>query len=169
MLTHSILLKFLNYDLETGIFTWNVSRQGNRGIGSTAGAQHSSGHIEIGVQGKVYKEHRLAWFYVTGDWPLNFVDHINGIRNDNRWVNIRDATNTENQWNSHPHKENKSGFKGVDYHKKNKKWRSSISIKGKRIYLGYFHTPEEASAAYEAAALELHGEFFYKYGQEAAE
>jgi len=100
MVTHSELKTILHYDPKTGIFTWKIKISKKTLIGSIAGHLGHKGYIKIVIKGKGYRANRLAWFYMTGEWPENLVDHVNRIRNDNRWVNLRDITNKENIANS---------------------------------------------------------------------
>lgn len=112
--------------------------------------------ISTGVR-TTLKMHRVILGLKKGD---GFdVDHINETRSDNRKSNLRKATRSENLRNQGKYKNNTTGFKGVLWHKINKKWTAQIQIYGKGKHLGCFNTPEEASKAYEKAALELHGEF----------
>lgn len=143
------LRELLNYDPATGVFT---RRLGVRGFaaGSTVGSPHSAGYIYCSVAGYRCFAHRLAWCYMYGDWPEGELDHINGVRNDNRIDNLRLATRSENMLNRHrPRKGNKSGYIGVSSHKD--RWRADLTVDGAQQYLGLFDTPEEAHAAYVAA------------------
>lgn len=101
--------------------------------------------------------HRLAFAIMTGRWPEDEIDHINGKRDDNRWENLRAATRTENRWNTDKRKDNKSGFKGVHAH--GDKWRAAIQHNKQRIDLGIFDTAQQASDAYVKRQNELHKEF----------
>jgi hypothetical protein len=151
MLNPERLRELLAYDPETGAFTWRVGQR----AGKVAGSVHSKGYARIWVGGRSYRAHRLAWLYVTGAWPVAQLDHANGARDDNRFVNLREATNAENGHNRKTN--NPCGFKGVRQQKK--RWCARIGKNGRRIFLGLFATPEEAHAAYVAAATEHHGEF----------
>ncbi len=111
------------------------------------------------VAGKMYKAHRLAWFYMTGEWPPDQIDHIDGDRDNNRLVNLRKATNAQNGANARLSKNNSSGFKGVSFDTSVGRWRASIRRNRQLHYLGFFNTPEEAHAAYASAAVQLFGEF----------
>jgi hypothetical protein len=118
-----------------------------------------SGYWGIGIEGRSYAAHRLAWLYVTGEWPKDQIDHINCTRADNRFSNLREATNAENSKNSKISKNNTSGFKGVSWDQRNKKFIASIGVGGKLLYLGRFRDPRAASQAYREAAEKHHGEF----------
>ena len=160
MLTIEQLKEVLEYNPDTGVFTWIKSTQQTK-AGSVAGNKTNQGYIRISVKRKRYLAHRLAYLYTTGNFPENSIDHINHIRHDNRWTNLRDATNSQNHANRVKHKNNKSGYKGVSWHKTNKKWRAKIEYMYKDIHIGYYTTAEEASEAYKKKAIELFGEFSY--------
>lgn len=148
----------LEYDGETGLFKWRFSK-GRSIAGNLAGCiSKSTGYIEIGIDKASFKAHRLAWFMTYGTWP-DTVDHKNGVKTDNRISNLREATQSENKRNSGAHRDNASGYKGVSYAKKEKKWVAWIMVRGKSIRLGGFMTPEDAANAYADAASKLHGEF----------
>lgn len=150
-LTQERLKELLSYDPETGVFVW-VKRTGNQyTIGMVAGCLHWKGYLRIQIDRKKYFAHRLAWLYITGVFPPNETDHINRNRADNRFVNLREVTGSQNQHNSNKSLSNTSGFKGVSYHTHSKKWHAYIKLNHARKHLGYFSTPEEASAAYLAA------------------
>jgi hypothetical protein len=103
--------------------------------------------------------HRLAWFLYHGVWPKEQVDHINNVRDDNRILNLREATSFENQCNRKPQVGCSSKYKGVSYKKQDCKWQAQIQINYKNIYLGLYHNEEEAALAYNKAALEHFGEY----------
>lgn len=108
---------------------------------------------------RVYYAHRLAWFYQTGGWPKDEIDHKNGIPSDNRWKNLREATRSNQLHNTRMRSDNTSGYKGVCWAKKEGRWLASITLHGKSKFIGYYETPKKAHAAYCAAAKRLHGEF----------
>lgn len=117
----------------------------------------SHGYITIGYNGKNLRGHRLAWLLYTGEWPKEFIDHINGNRADNRISNLREATNQENQENQiKPHSNNTTGFLGVSKYNKSGKFIAHIRISEKLKSLGVFNTPEEASEAYLTAKRKYH-------------
>ena len=157
LLTQEELKQLLHYDPETGVFTWLVDSNRKVKAGSIAGYKHSKGYVEVGISEFIYKAHRLAFLYMTGNFPLDCVDHINGIRDDNRWLNLRSCTNQQNQFNRRVYKDNKSGYKGVG--KIGDKWQAKICIGGVRRSIGTFDTPELASQAYQNHAKKVHGEF----------
>jgi len=154
-LTQEILKSKLNYDPETGVFTRTLKT----GIVKVAGCKDSRGYLAIYLNKKLHYGHRLAWLYMTGQWPDTDIDHINGIKGDNRICNLREATRSQNGRNRGANKNNTSGYKGVCWHKSIQKWMSRITISGDIKFLGYFDAPEEAYLAYCEAAKEYHGEF----------
>lgn len=156
MVTQERLKELLNYDLETGVFTWRVDRNHLAKSGSVAGSINSCGYKNIWIDGKQYKASRLAWLYVYGVFPSNFLDHIDRDRKNDRISNLRIASRIENGQNLSIKKSNKSGFVGVSWHKRTSKWTSQIMIDGKKIYLGIFDTTEEAAAARTKAKAVYH-------------
>lgn len=156
-LTRGRLKELLHYNPGTGIFTWRVDRPRVK-AGDRAGCLRD-GYIEIGVDGKRYGAHRLAFLYMEGRMSDKLIDHKNLRTSDNRWCNLREATNSQNQMNTLMKPRNISGFKGVCWHQREKRWRASIRYDGKKIELGYYDTPEKAYAAYCEAAEKHHGEF----------
>jgi len=155
MLTQERLKEVLDYNPETGVFVWRVSK-GPCKAGSVAGNAHITGYVLIAIDGKKHRAHRLAWLYVHGVWPDKDIDHINRIRTDNRIANLRDVSKSENQWNSSARCDNTSGYLGVCWHKQRSKWHAQIRVCEKRLHLGYFNTLEAANAAYMAAKEKLH-------------
>ena len=146
MITQEYLKKILHYDENTGIFTWLVSKAKRIKIGDIAGKLHHTGYINIKINKKEYLAHRLAWLYVKNKWPKNQIDHINGIKDDNKIENLRDVTNRKNISNTHKHRNGK--LVGCTLDKRYNKWRAQISINGKRKSLGYYNTELEAYEVY---------------------
>ncbi len=154
-LTAERLRELLDYDQETGIFTWLVTR--GKGLrGTIAGSAKEDGYVMIRIDRRRYRAHRLAWLHVTGEWPEEEIDHVNRQRADNRFVNLRQATRSEQQQNVLLQSTNKSGYRGVSWHERDKRWQAQIHANCKATSLGNFHTPEEAYAAYCAAAASMH-------------
>jgi len=149
-LTQERLKELLSYDPETGMFVWVKSEKGIK-IGEMAGCNHSRGYLRIRIDGKDFFSHRLAWFYMVGAFPSDQTDHINRIKTDNRFINLRAVTTSENQHNRGKTQNNNSGHKGVNYDKSRKKWFAQIGVNRIRHFLGRFPTSEDASAAYLVA------------------
>lgn len=161
-LTVARLREILNYDPETGVFTRRTGGQGFRcEAGRVAGSPHSAGYINISVLGKRRLAHRLAWFYVHGQWPVGDIDHIDGDRSNNRIANLRSVNrsgNLQNQRAAKPH--NKTGFLGVRLDTRLKtserKYVASIVVDGRQHRIGSYYTPEDAHAAYLEAKRKHH-------------
>lgn len=158
------LRALLHYDLATGEFTRAVTTAPRAKAGAIAGGERKDGYRRICVDGTDYFAHRLAWLYVTGTVPDGEIDHINGNPRDNRIANLRCVTHGQNTLNSRQRPPGVSGLRGVTLHKKTGLWNARIRIDGKQSSLGYFKSPEQAKAAYEAAVLEVHGEHAYSKG-----
>ena len=146
------LQELLHYDATTGIFTWRT-RAGRQAAGSVAGScKGTGGYVRVMLGGTLYLAHRLAFLYVTGAWPANTVDHINGNPVDNRWSNLRDVTPRVNNQNRHASRtRNKTGFLGVTQDTRDGRFYASIFVAGRKRGLGGFTTPQEAYAAYVKA------------------
>ncbi len=140
--------EFLRYEPETGDFFWKKSTGRRSVVGQkTSQCINARGYRLIRLHDKSNTAHRLAWLYVHGIWP-NQIDHINGIRTDNRIANLRDVDRKTNSHNQRAaHKNNGSGFLGV-FAKASGSYQTSIRVDGKRIYLGRFSTAELAHEAY---------------------
>lgn len=154
-------LQFLvDYDAQTGIFTWlNHGEVPVHCRGMVAGCMDTHGYLLIRVDGFQYRAHRLAWLYTKGSFPELLIDHINGDKLDNRIANLRDVSSRVNSENIRsPYRTNKSKLLGAHYAGSNR-WNSSISVRGKIVFLGHFPTPEEANSAYLAAKRRLHEGF----------
>jgi hypothetical protein len=157
MITQQQLKNFLHYNLITGAWVWvNPIRRGFQG--KAAGFIDGNGYIHIGVSGKTYKAHRLAFLYVTGEMPKE-VDHINRVRHDNRWCNLRPTSRGQNVSNSVMRSDNTSGYRGVHWCKRSKKWASQIGVNGKKKNLGYFDCKYHAFCEYVLASRKIFGEF----------
>lgn len=157
-LTVAEVRRLLRYEPDTGTFFWRIDTN-KISAGNIAGCRQSRGYWQIRINRRLYMAHRLAWLYVTGEWPKANIDHINGDRSDNRFVNLRIATNSQNAWNSRRRINNACGYKGVHYKKRLNKFVAQINVHGRVYHLGVFETPEGAHAAYCKAAKEHFGEF----------
>jgi len=143
ILTQSRLKSLLHYCPDTGDLTWTKSRHGVK-VGSIAGYTHHTGYIMLSIDSKRYLAHRLAFLYMTGEFPENHTDHINHVRSDNRWLNLRKATRQENQKNRSIFKNNTSGHVGVSWCNRSKKWLVQININNKNTFIGHFTDIKEA-------------------------
>jgi hypothetical protein len=141
-------------DRVTGVLYWASSPSRRAKIGAEAGCLNDYGYMRVRFRGVSYMTHRIVWLLVHGQWPEDQIDHINGVRADNRPENLRRATAAENQQNLKVRKDNTSGFPGVRRSKS--KWQAIIARGGERYHLGNFDTPEQAAAAYARAKAELH-------------
>lgn len=158
MITKERLAQLFSYDPETGLFTRIIGRKGVA-AGAIAGAKMFNGYIAIGIDHKQYLAHRLVWLWVHGQLPSKHIDHINGNREDNRISNLRLVDRVENMRNMKMPASNKSGVKGVCWHKAMKKWHVQIRHSGEQHSLGFFDDLAEAEKCIEAARAELHKEF----------
>lgn len=163
-LTHAELLSVLHYSPEDGTFTWLVNKGSRARIGQEAGClcappsgARRGPEWRIGIDQNVYRRPQLAWFYMTGQWPILEIDHRNGDPIDDRWENLRAATRYQNEINKRKYSNNKSGLKGVRINRG--KFEAAIQRGWKRVHLGTFETADSARAAYLAAAAALDGEF----------
>jgi hypothetical protein len=162
----ALLHDYFSYDPETGELRWKQSA-------GKAKAGDIAGHLQktrsrpnsplkeryiVGFNRRLLFVHRLIWAYQTGAWPTNQIDHINRDPSDNRWCNLREATHAENNWNRKGQRA-ASGYKGVYWRKKDRKWISTIMANGTTYYLGRFDSKEEASEAHIQAAESIHREF----------
>ena len=157
-LTQENLKEILSYDPMTGKFHWLVKPASRTYIGDRAGSLDSNGYRVIKIAGQSYKAHRLAWFYVHGEWPMLDLDFINRYTDDNRMKNLREATKSQNGGNSLARHD---GLKGAYWHKRERVWFSAIDIDGKQVFLGNYDTEREAHLAYCEVAKKKFGEFFY--------
>lgn len=154
-ITREQLKQLLEYDPNTGTFTWLSCKAGQVQPGAAAGHIRKDGYASIKIGGKAYKAHRLAWLYMTGNWPEE-IDHRDRDPSNNRWENLREATHAENCRNRIY--SNSTGATGVS-RERNGRFRARIKKDGIRIFLGIFDTPDEAHAVVMAAKKKMHGEF----------
>lgn len=156
MVTQQRLKEVLEYDPETGVFTWAVSDRMKR-VGAKAGFVHfphkgSTGHVLIQIDGKRYVASRLAWLYVHGEWPKDVIDHKNGDWTDNKFSNLRDVPQLVNVQNQRrPRSDSKTGYLGV-----RRNGSAIIQDQGKQHYLGQYRSPEQAHEAYLKAKRVMH-------------
>jgi hypothetical protein len=154
----NVVDKYVMYCPETGVFTSNISHKYCK-VGQVVGLKDRN-YIRIYIEKKYYAAHRLAWFLINGEIDSNHqIDHIDGDRSNNRISNLRLATHADNCRNIGLPKHNRSGVKGVHFHKQNGKWRAQIKLNGKRHWLGNFERIEDAKFAYDNASKTFHGEF----------
>jgi hypothetical protein len=136
------LHELMHYDPATGVFTRRVTTGGRARAGSIAGSTRSDGYRAIKINGRLYKAHRLAWLYATGEWPNVGLDHRDGDPANNRFANLRPASQSQNTQNKKNQSNNSSRFKGVFLDRG--LWRANITVGSKPKFLGYFDTPSQA-------------------------
>jgi len=158
-LTHEELTNMLSYNRDTGSFIWKISPSNKIKTGSIAGNISKRGYRKIQMKGKLFRANKLAWFYVTGEWPSNFIDHENCDATDDSFRNLREATSSQNGANRRNGINNSSGYKGVSFDKNTGLWRAQIMVRKKTIHLGSHVTPELAHQAYCLAAKSNFKEF----------
>lgn len=157
----------LDYDPHSGEFSWRPRPLehfpdtrawriwNTRYAGKKTGC-NSHGYRILVIGNKHYPAHRVAWCWMTGSWPKDQIDHINGVRSDNRWANLREATSAENHQNRSIVSNNSSGILGVSWNTRERMWAAQIHVEGKVRFLGYFHERESAKEKYLKAKSELH-------------
>lgn len=166
------LRKLLRYEPDTGkLFwlsrgadkpQWNARYEGKEAFTCV----NTCGHKMGGIWGKSYYAHRVIWAMQTGEWPNKLIDHKDMDPSNNKWGNLREATQSENGKNRKPAKRGTSKFLGVCWDKRRNRWIASIQSNGARKHIGYYDCEVKAAKAYDAAAIKLHGVFarpnFYK-------
>jgi len=160
MLTSEQISKLLDYNKETGKLYWRV-RASQIPAGTEAGYLNGYGYRIISIKKKMLSAHRIVWLLETSEWPSEDLDHINLDKADNRFCNLRLATDSQNGANKAMYARNTSGLKGVSWHKggkkwKGQKWRATCGPK----HIGYFDCPAAARLAYIVEADKMYGEFF---------
>lgn len=159
MIEATYLRQVLDYDPATGIFVWRQKIGRKVVVGRRAGAVNRAGYRVIGIGGRLYYAHRLAWLWMTGEWPERDVDHRFGLTDDNRWSELRSATEQQNGFNARRHAHNSTGLKGVSWHRAAGKYAAHIIVDGRKRHLGLFDDPSLAHAAYLAAVAEIQPNF----------
>lgn len=150
-LTYQRASELLDYDPASGVLRHRVNR-GSRGkAGCVAGRRRADGYRGLSIDSRFYQEHRVAWLLVHGEFPANEIDHINGVRDDNRLINLRAVTKLENHRNQRLMRHNTSGVCGVSWQRARCKWCASIRVKGEDIHLGSFLIKADAIEARKAA------------------
>ncbi|HHG9960342.1 TPA: HNH endonuclease [Yersinia enterocolitica] len=149
----------LHYDPISGVFRWLKNMSSKALKGEAAGSICLDGYRHIKVAGNSYKAHRLAWLYMTGEWPAGEIDHQFLDKDDNIFSHLRLATPSQNSVNRSLRSDNRSGIKGVSWNEKGKKWSAEITVNGKRFNLGFYTDKEDAANAYRTKSGEFHKEF----------
>lgn len=160
MLTPNRIKELLRYDPITGHLIWRVTKSATAPAGSIAGSVNAKGHVNLQIDKKMYAAHQIVFALHHGVIPTE-IDHINGVKTDNRIENLRACTSQQNKGNIGLLSSNRSGYKGVSLNKRSGFYHAQIKINGKQIYLGRFSTPEAAARVYNIAAKEHFGEFAY--------
>jgi len=178
MITSTYLKECLKYNSETGIFIWKTRPEyhfktigahntwNTRFSSTIAGTDDGIGYVRIILRGNRYRAHRLAWLYMTGEFPLDQIDHINGKRSDNSIKNLRQSDDSDNRKNMKRRDDNSSGATGVSWHKRAKKWNPKIQVGKKQIHLGLFDSFDDAVKVRKLAEIkygfhENHGRIIY--------
>lgn len=160
-MTQIEIRNLVNYDENIGKMVWKEILPYHRAkVGDFVGTLHHSGYYYVTINKVYYGIHRLIWLYVHGKFPTNVIDHINGIRSDNRLCNLREATQQQNCMNRRKNVNNTSGYTGVVLDKRTGNWNAQTKIMKKNIHIGTFKTPEDANDAYIRYVKELFGEFY---------
>lgn len=160
MLTPELINSLLRYEPETGKLYWRVTKSATAVANSVAGSVNAKGHVNLQINKKMYAAHQVVFALHHGYVPLE-IDHINGVKTDNRIENLRACTSQQNKGNIGLLSSNRSGYRGVSLNNRTGFYHAQIKINGKQTYLGRFTTPEEAVLVYNIAAKEHFGEFAY--------
>ncbi len=157
MITRERVTALLSYNKTSGLFRWLEDR--GRGMkGKIAGTPDSKGYIQIRIDGVKYRASRLAFLVVEGVPPLHQVDHVNRDRSDNKWLNLRNATSSQNAMNRNIRTDNSSGTVGV-HRRPDGRWQARITVDGTRVSLGHFDSLKRAIKVRSTAAKKHYGEF----------
>lgn len=152
------LREALNYDPETGVFVWKEDRGPRWKADTKAGSIMQLGYIAISLDGARLLAHRMAWAYMTGEWPVSYIDHKDGNPSNNSFANLRPCTPAQNLWNTKLSKNNTTGVKGVFYDKRTKAYRVQIKVNGRSVNKR-FPNIEDATQWRIEMVDKLHGEF----------
>lgn len=156
-LTVARLRELLYYEPDTGRVRWALPQSNRVKPGEIAGSKTRFGYFRVGIDGKDYQVHRVAWALHYGEWPTGVIDHIDGDKTNNQAANLRDVSVAVNMQNRRTATSGTaSGLLGATWHKPSRSWQARIKTSGQTISLGYFKTPEDAHAAYVAAKRKMH-------------
>lgn len=161
-ITQEKLKDIFHYSPETGLFTRLVATSPNVKVGQVSKRNTTKGYIQIRINTTQYKAHRLAYLYMTGKFNDDEIDHVNGIRDDNRWCNLRNASRSENMQNKKVHSNNAAGITGVSWNKMAGKWLAYINKDKSRTIIGYYDTIFDAACARISMQENMFGEFAYR-------
>lgn len=140
MITQERLKQLLHYDPNTGVFR-SIAKN------KTVGSLTDKGYVRLNIDKHLYMAHRIAWLYMKGEFPNVEIDHIDGVRSNNKWLNIRSATRKQNMENTALFCTSTSGHRGVTWYKRNGKWGATAFHDGKRHFAGLYASAEEAGQA----------------------
>ncbi len=162
-LTAEYVRQIFDYNPEIGELRWKLRTDlrpcdSARLVGRLAGSVKSD-CVNIKINGKMYKAHRVIFLWMKGEWPKYQCDHVDVETSNNRWSNLREATQSQNQANKRLYKNNSSGLKGVHWRSDVGKYQAQINKSGKRTHLGYFDDPNDGHAAFCRASQEEYGKF----------
>lgn len=159
-ITQELAREYLRYEPETGHLYWIKKSSDKTVVGKRAGWQRSkNGYRQVGLMGQIIYEHRLIWMMVNGKLPDSQVDHVNGVKDDNRYENLRHADSSQNVANIGAKRDNTSGAKNVHWCNRTSKWIAKVKLYGKTHYGGAFDQYEDAVRASAVARQKVHGEF----------
>jgi hypothetical protein len=151
------LQEMLSYSKETGRLTWSRNVAGRARAGQETGTTNYNGYLSLIIKGRPYRAHRVAWAIVTGSWPIGEIDHIDGVKTNNEWSNLRDVTRSVNQQNKRRSQSRTPGhLLGTSLDKRSGRWRAQIKVEGKYMHLGLHESAEAAHAAYILAKRRFH-------------
>jgi hypothetical protein len=153
------LRELFRYDAENGELIWEMRVSNAVRSGTVAGCRHRSGYWVVTMRGVQFLAHRIIWAFMTGAWPKEEIDHMNGIKDDNRWTNLRSCTRSENDQNSFRQCNNRSGYKWVFQRGGRSSWIARVQSNKRIVVKQGFKTKEAAYLAACEIAKELHGEF----------
>jgi hypothetical protein len=155
ILTQSRLKELLIYDPDTGVFTRKVKHK-RCNVGDIVGAGQRNKYLQCSIDNKLYKLHRLAWLYMYDCWPSDQIDHVDHNPRNNAIANLRDVSSAQNHQNRARKTKSASGYLGVTWHKRDKRWQAYIELKGKSIHLGQYSDLDAAIFARKQAELKYH-------------
>lgn len=160
-LTHKRLKELVDYDPESGYFSWKFGRPG-ASMGVRCGTVKKAGYTILTLDRTLFRAHRVAWFFVHGEWPKDEIDHINRMRSDNRLANLRIADRSKNGFNKPVRSDSKIGVKNVSYDQETGVYYVRLVIDKKPFNFGGFATIGEAAACAATERLKHHQLFFHK-------